>query len=229
MAVSISITVDLARPRGRPRRRAVVALLLGAALALPVGAFAGHAFTDVPGTHTFHGNIDNLADAGITAGCSPTTFCPDAPVTRGQMAAFLNRGLGRLATKVVASPVDANGSDVTIGTISITPGTAPGADQAAQFVLVRFDGHAAATSTVGCPCTMDIRLGNGQVVYQTFTGSNHYEAVSATYLVRAEGPGEVDVTLTASLPGNSFQIGGTMTAITVPYGPNGTSSIGTGS
>lgn len=41
-------------------------------------------------------SIDRLAAAGITAGCNPPTnnqFCPDDPVTRGQMAAFLTRGL----------------------------------------------------------------------------------------------------------------------------------------
>lgn len=46
-------------------------------------------------------SIDRLAAAGITAGCNPPTnnqFCPDDPVTRGQMAAFLNRGLDLGAT-----------------------------------------------------------------------------------------------------------------------------------
>ena len=36
----------------------------------------------------------DLADAGITKGCNPPAndrFCPDDRVTRGQMAAFLNR------------------------------------------------------------------------------------------------------------------------------------------
>jgi lipoprotein signal peptidase len=79
MAVSITIKIDGASLRDKPRRRVVLGLILGAALALPVGALAGHRFTDVPTTHTFHGNIDNLADAGITAGCGPTSFCPEAP------------------------------------------------------------------------------------------------------------------------------------------------------
>ena len=40
--------------------------------------------------------IDRLGTAGITQGCNPPTnnrFCPDARVTRGQMAAFLSRAL----------------------------------------------------------------------------------------------------------------------------------------
>jgi hypothetical protein len=30
---------------------------------------------------------------GITAGCSATTFCPDASMTRGQLAVFVVRGM----------------------------------------------------------------------------------------------------------------------------------------
>lgn len=36
-------------------------------------------------------NINALRAAGITAGCTPTTFCPNGLVTRGQMATFLVR------------------------------------------------------------------------------------------------------------------------------------------
>ena len=37
--------------------------------------------------------INRLAASGITSGCAPGRFCPDGIVTRGQMAAFLHRGL----------------------------------------------------------------------------------------------------------------------------------------
>ncbi len=39
-------------------------------------------------------DIEAIFAAGITQGCSATQFCPSQAVTRGQMAAFLNRGLG---------------------------------------------------------------------------------------------------------------------------------------
>jgi len=35
-----------------------------------------------------------LAASGVTAGCGGGNFCPDAPVTRAQMATFLSRALG---------------------------------------------------------------------------------------------------------------------------------------
>jgi hypothetical protein len=53
-------------------------------------------FIDVPTTHPWFQWIEALRASGITAGCSvtPSLFCPDQPVTRGQMAIFLSRGLG---------------------------------------------------------------------------------------------------------------------------------------
>ncbi len=47
-------------------------------------------FTDDE-TSTHEVNINRLAAAGITTGCTPTTFCPRSPVTREQMASFLAR------------------------------------------------------------------------------------------------------------------------------------------
>jgi len=53
-------------------------------------------FNDVPTTHPFFQFIEALAASGITGGChtNPPRFCPDAPVTRGQMAVFLAKALG---------------------------------------------------------------------------------------------------------------------------------------
>lgn len=75
-----------------PVTRGQMAAFLARALDLP-GAAAR--FFDTAG-HTFAADIGALADAGITKGCDPPAndrFCPDAPVTRGQMAAFLRRAL----------------------------------------------------------------------------------------------------------------------------------------
>lgn len=51
------------------------------------------AFTDVAGS-VFVDDIEWLAATGVTRGCTTTAFCPNEPVTRGQMAAFLRRALG---------------------------------------------------------------------------------------------------------------------------------------
>jgi hypothetical protein len=49
---------------------------------------------DVPTGHQFFQFIEALAAAGITGGCGPGAYCPDQPVTRGQMAVFLAAALG---------------------------------------------------------------------------------------------------------------------------------------
>ncbi len=54
-------------------------------------------FTDIEGS-TFKNDIIWLYQSGYTSGCAPTLFCPDGPLTRGQMAAFLVRVLDLPAT-----------------------------------------------------------------------------------------------------------------------------------
>ncbi len=51
-------------------------------------------FGDVPTGHPFFQFVEALAESGITAGCGGGNFCPDAPLTRGQMAVFLAKALG---------------------------------------------------------------------------------------------------------------------------------------
>lgn len=51
-------------------------------------------FTDVPTSHPFFQYVEALYHSGITAGCGGGNFCPNTPVTRGQMAVFLAKALG---------------------------------------------------------------------------------------------------------------------------------------
>jgi len=71
----------------------------------------GVSFADTGGS-VFATDIARLANAGITRGCNPPTndrFCPDDPITRGQMAAFLVRAFGLTDTGGI-SFVDTGGS-----------------------------------------------------------------------------------------------------------------------
>jgi len=74
-------------------RKLIVLAIVAVAVALPSIAFAQHGegFADVPADHLFHDDIQWLADQGITQGCDEHSYCPDNPVTRGQLAAFLHR------------------------------------------------------------------------------------------------------------------------------------------
>jgi len=63
---------------------------------------AVQAFDDVPPSHPYFRYIQKMKELGITSGCSATQYCPDGPVTRAQMAAFLIRAkLGTAATATV--------------------------------------------------------------------------------------------------------------------------------
>jgi hypothetical protein len=50
----------------------------------------------VPTNHPFFQAINWLAIQRISLGCTAETFCPDDPVTRGEMAVFLARALALL-------------------------------------------------------------------------------------------------------------------------------------
>lgn len=51
-------------------------------------------FGDVLTSHPFFQWVEALAASGITGGCGGGNYCPNNPVTRGQMAVFLSKGLG---------------------------------------------------------------------------------------------------------------------------------------
>ncbi|VAV99277.1 hypothetical protein MNBD_ACTINO02-485, partial [hydrothermal vent metagenome] len=92
--------VDGRYPRTIPSRLRSILLVLAVAFAglsvVSVGqADAAGTFNDDDGS-IHESYIEAIAAAGITKGCNPPSnnrFCPDDPVTRGQMAAFLNRAL----------------------------------------------------------------------------------------------------------------------------------------
>jgi len=89
----------------------VTVLALGILTALPAAGTAGFddpaaaepdatvyspTISDVPEDHKFDTSVRALLASGVTVGCNPPAndrYCPDQPVTRGQMAAFLTRGL----------------------------------------------------------------------------------------------------------------------------------------
>jgi len=75
--------------------RGQMAAFLVRALSLP-NSTTNH-FSDDDGS-VFEANINALAESGITKGCGGDNFCPNRAVTRGEMAAFLDRALNLPAT-----------------------------------------------------------------------------------------------------------------------------------
>lgn len=66
----------------------VIRTLLGDNFTFPTTPY----FTDVPANHQFFPQIQKMQELGIAIGCTATTFCPDTPITRTEMAVFLVRG-----------------------------------------------------------------------------------------------------------------------------------------
>ena len=56
-------------------------------------------FDDVPAGDPFKSFIEEFYNSGVTSGCStsPLMYCPNAAVTRGQMAVFIERALGNFS------------------------------------------------------------------------------------------------------------------------------------
>src|SRR5687767_11127005 len=108
------------------RRLLVVALTT--AVVAPTAAYATHVFDDVEDDFTHAPGIEYVAEKGITTGCDANNYCPNNPLTRGQMATFLFRSSGNdpdTAPSVNADMVDGLDSTELVG----APGPA-GADGA---------------------------------------------------------------------------------------------------
>ena len=128
-----------------PVTRGEMAAFLARALDLPPSA--DNAFVD-DAASVFEGEINSLAHAGITKGCDPPLnqhFCPNDPVTRGQMAAFLVRAFGYTDNGGGNLFTDDDGSvfedDIDrLGTAGVTKGCNPPAnDMFCPNDLVRRD------------------------------------------------------------------------------------------
>src|SRR5262249_29526590 len=50
-------------------------------------------FTDVLLSHPYFDYVTLMSRFAITSGCTTTTYCPDNPTTRGQMAVFIIRAI----------------------------------------------------------------------------------------------------------------------------------------
>jgi hypothetical protein len=91
-------------------------LLASLAIALPAGGYGiSGAFTDDDG-NPHEPAINAIAEAGITAGCGGTRYCPLTSVTRGEMATFLARALN--LSNVAGGPFTDIGGNIHAGAIN---------------------------------------------------------------------------------------------------------------
>ncbi len=65
----------------------------------------GDSFWDVPRASPFYKKVETLFHSGITTGCAPGAFCPDAILARSDIAVFTARGLAKGGANIPASGV----------------------------------------------------------------------------------------------------------------------------
>lgn len=171
---------------------------------------ANHQFSDVPNSNIYHADIDALVASGVTAGCGGNNFCPNASVTRGQMAAFLNRlgALGPGKTPVVnADRLDGLESTSFERSTAVLTGTARYSDTEARIV---FDARTGADvrnlgfggiEIVNTHASQRLHVA-GLVAYATLGPESRQETLlpgeSTTVVIPATGFHYVDVFLTRS-------------------------------
>jgi hypothetical protein len=162
-------------------------------------------FTDVPASDPFFKFIQKLRDLGITSGCSPTTFCPSDPITRGQMAVFVIKA--RYGTINFTYPTTPYFTDVPttnaffpfvqkMAQTGITAGCAPG---------------------LYCP---DQSLTRGQMAVFIITGLlNQLLPVSTPVISQAiPASGSLGQNVTVTLSGMSTHFAQGTSQVTVPAG-----------
>lgn len=141
------------------KRKAIQLITLTVNLLLLAGVWvlAHHLpFTDVPTSGSLHDAVSAIYGARITVGTTATTYSPDDPLTRGQMAFFLHRGLGR--TTFDTNPtVNLGTTETDLAVITLTAG---GATSGTGFVMLNASVTSSTTSTAttGCPCELRIQI-----------------------------------------------------------------------
>jgi hypothetical protein len=134
-------------------------------------------FADVPTEHWAFARIEAVASAGVTAGCdtAPPLYCPNAPVTREQMAVFLLRakeGAGYAPPPCTTAPfadvpcshpfaswiqeLVKRGITAGCGAGRYCPGSPVTRGQMAVFLLKTFEGAAYVPAACGVPRFVDV-------------------------------------------------------------------------
>jgi hypothetical protein len=228
MRITVELDVRWPTAFGSRRRRVAATALLAIALVVPGVALASHQFTDVPTDHTFHQDISKLKGAAITAGCSPTMYCPDATVTRGQMAAFLNRGLGRVVRTNLLGTAN-SATAVSTGSLTITAGNFEGGF---AYVLVTSSVNAYVTGPT-CPCeaTIVVTRGGAQVSSEIYMDlppvaapdldSDDAATTTNVIVVPTGVPQTFTATFQRKLGTAAVYMYGTLTAVVIPFGGTG--------
>ena len=169
-------------------------LLAATLLAFAPLAFAAPCaeFTDVDASSAFCGNVAWLKNRAITMGCtSATLFCPSAPVSRLQMAAFMNR-LGTAMTPVVVRSESTSGAiDLDASSVVCTTPDQAIADFPRRVII---DSSLSGTSPTGADIAVrSVYSTNGGASWTPFAAVQSFAHVPAAHWGQASDVGSVDL------------------------------------
>ena len=122
-------------------------------------------FTDVAAGSWWAPHVERLAEMGVTSGCSvrPLRYCPDRPVTRGQMAAFLARALGLVAVPAPPqSSPPASGSTATLAAEEVLAGLAVAPERRTGYNRDLFD-HWSDLDGDGCDTRREVLIRDSRI------------------------------------------------------------------
>jgi hypothetical protein len=231
--MDVHFHINLARPRWSRNwsLRRKVMLFLALALLLPPAAFvaASDTFSDVPDNSGFHDDIEAIYGARITNGTSPGIYSPGLPVTREQMAAFLHRGLPRVAFNSATGNSILGNTSKDRGVVTINTGGATGGTG-----VVKLDASLLAytTDTTGCPCEVQFEIaqdGGGAsstyfvTVYNEQAGVDGNTSGSVTWAATVPTASTQTFRLRVKKNSGTAEVrsAGAITAIYVPFGSTG--------
>lgn len=222
-------TVELSPRRGV--RRVLATLAVAAAIAVPSTTLGIiQVFSDVPPSSSYYTNILNLAYSGVTAGCGGGNYCPTDPVTREQMAAFLNRGLGRVAYQYMSGtlPTTETPAFATFPIQTGIPGSA--ISGASQFIKADTEVTIQLTDATSCPCQFRGAMyvtGSGYLqkyyadVTLTTVGEKKVLSMTGVRAVTSGAQQTIEVRIFRSTGSGSATAYGQATAEVFPFGSTG--------
>ena len=121
-----------------------------------VGAGEPFEFGDIDGDEYYADAAYDLRDAGITNGCGDgSDYCPSLDVSRGQMAAFLDRGLPGITATTDASTTNLNDTSGTVTLLSVDV-EMPGVD-GVQYARISGQANIAIDTTQAAACSTSTR------------------------------------------------------------------------
>lgn len=131
-------------------RKWLVVLAFGVAPLPALGQGTCGGFQDVFPSDFFCDNVEWILNRGVTQGCTATEYCPNNPVLRSQMAAFLNRlgtALQPTILRVQDNAFDGTYNPSDVGCVS-TPFAVTGYPRQASFAATLMNYNANAPKTI---------------------------------------------------------------------------------